>query len=496
MTRVKKIINHILHDGLLKYKYKHSKIRPIDQRPGEAKGAIFAYRSKEKMIASRGLVLTSEEALQENQNNFTHWTPNVFRYGTYADKARQFTKGHSENNLRQINTFFVDFDLQPKGKKITTSDILLASVDLGFMPTMILKTTRGYQAYFVLEKPAYVTVKTNFKVIKAAKMISQNLREYFAKSLPVDLTCNHFGIARIPRSDNIAFFEPSYSYSFAKWQNWSYKRSNDKAEKPQLIIVKGMKGKRQVDEPWFDLLLHETRFKGEKGLIGRNNATFTLALACYSSGLSFSTCEYNLYEFNQRLNQPLTDQEVTKAIKSAYSGDYQAAKRDYVEHLCKEWVSDSLTSKDLFNRQGWSKFKKRRSERQRVHLSEWKDDLLAYISQKIATDKPYLVTTKKAIREAIGIPERSLDKLLHVLKDKQQLFFKVRSGRNGGIQIATLQSLLLALIKRKKEEQQNYIAKLIAEFGANQQELETRLLSFVEKPIRGEQIDLLRRDTG
>lgn len=52
------------------------------------------------MIGGRGVVLTSEEAIHENKDTFTHWTPNVYRYGTYADENRSYTKGHSENNLR------------------------------------------------------------------------------------------------------------------------------------------------------------------------------------------------------------------------------------------------------------------------------------------------------------------------------------------------------------------------------------------------------------
>ena len=31
------------------------------------------------MIGGRGVVLTSEEAIHENQDTFTHWTPNVYR---------------------------------------------------------------------------------------------------------------------------------------------------------------------------------------------------------------------------------------------------------------------------------------------------------------------------------------------------------------------------------------------------------------------------------
>lgn len=60
------------------------------------------------------------------------------------------------------------------------------------------------------------------------------------------------------------------------------------------------------------------------------------------------------------------------------------------------------------------------------------------------------MTTKKEIREALGIPERTLDKLLKVLKANQEIFFKIKPGRNGGIQLASVKSLLLSIIKVKK----------------------------------------------
>lgn len=147
------VVETVLHDGLLKYKFKNSKIRSITTKPGKSKGAIFAYRSKKSMIGGRGVVLTSEEAIHENQDTFTHWTPNVYRYGTYADENRSYTKGHSENNLRQINTFFIDFDIHTAKETISASDILTTAIDLGFMPTLIIKSDKGYQAYFVLETP-------------------------------------------------------------------------------------------------------------------------------------------------------------------------------------------------------------------------------------------------------------------------------------------------------------------------------------------------------
>jgi hypothetical protein len=99
--------------------------------------------------------------------------------------------------LRQINTFFVDIDLPANSEKFNHGEIVLAAYDrLGFMPTMILDTPNGYQAFFVLKSPAYVTKKTNYKVIdRVAKKISKNIRKELAKDLPgIDVNCNHFGI--------------------------------------------------------------------------------------------------------------------------------------------------------------------------------------------------------------------------------------------------------------------------------------------------------------
>ena len=305
------VVETVLHDGLLKYKFKNSKIRSITTKPGKSKGAIFAYRSKKSMIGGRGVVLTSEEAIHENQDTFTHWTPNVYRYGTYADENRSYTKGHSENNLRQIKT-----------------------------------------------------------------------------------------------------------------------------------------------------------------------------------------CEYNMFEFNNRLDQPLEEKEVIKLVRSAYSENYQGANREYITILCKAWVSSDLTSKDLFVRQGWFKFKKKRSERQRVHLSEWKEDLMAYISEKSDVYKPYLVTTKKEIREALGIPERTLDKLLKVLKANQEIFFKIKPGRNGGIQLASVKSLLLSIIKVKKEEKESYIKALSEFFDLEHTFIQETLNKLAERPKTDTQLDLFSYDTG
>ena len=260
------------------------------------------------MVKARGVVLTSMEAVFENQDSFTHWTPNVYRYGSYSDEKRQIMRGHAEENLRQINTFYIDFDITSSAEEMTSGDILTAAIDLGFMPTLILKSDKGFQAYFVLEEPAYVTAYSQFRVVKMAKAISQNLRNYFAQTLPVDMTCNHFGIVRMPRTDNIEFFHEEYTYSLQGWLDWSMKQSNlpFPRKKPNLTVIAGIEGMKQIDEPWYQMLLNESNIKGAKTLMGRNSVLFTLSLANYSSGVSQGDCEVILNEFNLRLtNQSL-----------------------------------------------------------------------------------------------------------------------------------------------------------------------------------------------
>lgn len=473
----------ILKDGLRSYKFRNSHLKPVSSAEEGKRGAIFAYRSKAHMIKARGLVLTSMEAIEENQDSFTHWTPNVYRFGSYSDSRQQITRGHAEENLRQINTFVIDFDLS-SDDVMTSGDILTAALDLGFMPTLILKSDKGYQAYFVLSEPAYVTAHSQFKVVKVAKAISQNLRNYFGQTLPVDMTCNHFGICRIPRTDNIEFFDEEYTYSFQEWLNWSMKQSDlpFPSKKPNLTVISGTEGAKQIDEPWYKMLMNESNIKGTKDLMGRNSVLFTLALANFSSGVSQGDCEVVLNEFSLRLDEPVTTSELLKIIASAYSGKYEAASRDYIMLLCRAWVNKDLKAADLFTKQRWYKFKKKRADRKNSHLYEWKADVMAYLEDFYQSEDPFIQTTKKALREALGIPERSLDRVLKALKADQKIFFTIKSGRGGGIRIASVKAIFLSLLQVKKERQEAYVGYIAAFFEES--------LSVTRRVIEGVKNDL------
>lgn len=487
----------ILKDGLRNYKFRNSHLKPVSSVEEGKRGAIFTYRSKAHMIKARGLVLTSMEAIKENQDGFTHWTPNVYRFGSYSDSRRQITRGHAEENLRQINTFVIDFDLS-SDDVMTSGDILTAALDLGFMPTLILKSDKGYQAYFVLSEPAYVTTHSQFKVVKVAKAISQNLRNYFGQTLPVDMTCNHFGICRIPRTDNIEFFGEEYTYSFQEWLNWSMKQSDlpFPSKKPNLTVISGTEGAKQTDEPWYKMLMNESNIKGTKDLMGRNSVLFTLALANFSSGVSQGDCEVVLNEFSLRLDEPVTTGELLKIIASAYSGKYEAASRDYIMLLCRAWVNKDLKSADLFTKQRWYKFKKKRADRKNSHLYEWKADVMAYLEDFYQSEDPFIQTTKKALREALSIPERSLDRVLKSLKADQKIFFTIKSGRGGGIRIASVKAIFLSLLQVKKDRQEAYVG-YIAAFFKESLSLTRRVIEGVKNDLKQvSQLSLFELDIG
>ncbi|HFR3573849.1 TPA: primase C-terminal domain-containing protein [Streptococcus suis] len=492
------IYSLILRDGLRQTKYRNSHLRPVPSAEEGKRGAIFAYRSKENMVKARGVVLTSMEAILENQDSFTHWTPNAYRFGAYSDANRRVTRGHSEDNLRQINTFYIDFDITSSAEEMTTGDILTTAIDLGFMPTLILKSDKGFQAYFVLEEPAYVTAHSQFRVVKVAKAISQNLRNYFSQTLPVDMTCNHFGIARMPRTDNVEFYHADYTYSFQEWLDWSMKQSDlpFPGKKPNLTVISGSDGVKQIDEPWYGLLTRESNIKGARDVMGRNNVLFTLALANFSSGVSQGDCEVTLNDFNLQLDEPLSTGELLKLVASAYSGKYEAASRDYITLLCRAWVNKELRPSDLFIKQGWYKFKKKRADRKHSHLHEWKADVMNYLEGFYQSEDPFIQTTKKAIREELDIPERSLDKVLKALKAEQKIFFTVKFGRGGGIRLASVKAIVLSIIRVNKERQEAYFANIAAFFDESV-EFTKRVIEGVKNGLKqARQLSLFEADIG
>ena len=106
------VVETVLHDGLLKYKFKNSKIRSITTKPGKSKGAIFAYRSKKRHD------WRTWRCSDFQKKRFTKIKIHLrIGHQTFIVMVRMQTKTvHTlkdilKTNLRQINTFFIDFDI-------------------------------------------------------------------------------------------------------------------------------------------------------------------------------------------------------------------------------------------------------------------------------------------------------------------------------------------------------------------------------------------------
>lgn len=457
--KLNELLKVILHgdQGLRIFKYKNSNLKTVGNKES-IKGSVFGFRSKDNMQDSRGVVFTSIEALLDSKDEFTHWTPNIYRYGTYVDKYKTIVKGHSEENLRQINTFVVDID----SKEINYGDILFAAHDMGHMPTVILNTPNGFQVYFVLSEPVFVTAKSNFKAVEVAKKISKTIRTKLAAEFRVDLGCNHLGIFRMPRKDNILYADLTNCYSFSEWINWSMIEEDEADTRPALNLLVKPTASRQIDEPWFDLLLHNSKIRGTKGVLGRNNAVLTLALAFFSSGKSLENCEYNLFQFNDQLTTPLEEKEVKNIIASAYSGKYKGASKEYIRYLVHTYVDPALGDTEMFgNRQGRYKVAKPRCQRVRSHYSERKEDLIAYLKEHTSIDKPYFVTTIQEIENDAKIPRTMFYKIRKELKrngSNEIIFNSKRLGPHSRIIVALGTVVGLALLESKRRSQEQYLA--------------------------------------
>ncbi len=495
MTKLAKIYSLIVGSGLRDFKYRNSHLKPVGYSE-KSKGSIFGFREKELLKVGRGVIMTSLESLVESGHEFTHWTPNVYRYGKKLSAG--IVEGYSEDNLRQINTFVIDID----DKKVDWTEILLKGLDSGFMPTMILETVKGYQVYFALSKPAFINKHTDFKVIKVAKRISSNLRKYYADRFNVDLGCNDFGIFRIPGKDNVLYFDASNCYSFNEWLQWSYKREDALIgeKKPVMHLVKSENTRRQIDEPWFDLLLNKGNIHGQKGILGRNNAILTLALAFFSSGKTKENCEYNLEQFNDRLEAPLKSSEVQRIINSAYSEKYKAAQRGYIVELLQTWVDPKLQEQDLFlRRNGWYKFAKPRAKRKNSHFSELENDLLVYLRKKCTVDKPYLTCTAKELTAEIGMSLSSFKVVKKRLGAKNKIKFSSTKGRNGRTTLVLIEIFVVGVMSKKKALKSAYINSVAELINTTTTQLKRVVATFTKNDpslnISFNQLELLEVNT-
>src|SRR5699024_557427 len=131
----------------------------------------------------------SYETLSEQYHDLSHWTPNVFRGGTYYDFSNRVIKGHEKNNLKQINVIGFDMDT----KDVDLYVLFMAWAELGLpWPNVILETPRGYQGFFILETPFFIHKQGTYKSLRVAERIVFNVLEALSDYAPIATNCNPF----------------------------------------------------------------------------------------------------------------------------------------------------------------------------------------------------------------------------------------------------------------------------------------------------------------
>lgn len=468
-------INLVLHSGLKEFKPRNSRVLSINTtlHNKDKTGSIAVFRSKDAMSNACGFVITSKEALRENGNQLTHWTPNIYSYLGY-DEKRKHIKGHIETNLNQINTFVVDIDFKNAVERDHNLENLKSSIVLGdrILPTLILKTDKGYQVYYILDKPAFLAKHKNgtIPVLTAARKIAENIKRNIQdKLIATDVGCNNFGIFRIPREDNIMFFEPDLTSSFATLLTWSQEYSKqvnaDRKLKLKVVSSQGSQGvyRKQCDQAWFKIMLGKRKIMPGQGL-GRHNTILTLALACYSSGKTEDETFDLLDEFNSSLEAPLELRDMQRCVRDAFSGNYKGAAKIYIDELIDTWAT--YAEKRIVKQESqvkWYKYAKSRSERIYSHKNEWLQDIIDLIN-RIGIDKDSVEISTRRIREELNISAASLNRVLKQAVKSNKLVIKKGRG-NKPSKLATLSMALKALFDKNQQLKDQWISYLKQHLG-------------------------------
>lgn len=449
------------HESLDHFKRKGSNapIKRVESHKQELKknpyknGVVFVSPSKEALTKGKGYIISSYETLREKYRHLSHWTPNTFRGGSYYDFKRRIIKGHSRDNLKQINVIAFDIDT----KNVDLYGLYLGCEALGLpKPNLLLETPRGYQCFFVLSSPFYISSQQDYKSLRIAERISENIRKALSEFAPVDQNCVPFGFYRIPTEDNILDFHasPADTQSLISWSKQYEKQERralfslvpESSDTPQLLYR----------SEWYQALIQASGIKRGFHGASRNNAIMTLALANYASERSYEEAYDELDQFNSFLESPLSRTEFERTLKSAYSGKYKGVKRSYVEGLLELWT-DGRTS--FHGREGWYKFKKERKDRERSHYTEWEEDIIDHLKSATIPETPFLKGSLVNLAQQFNMPVSSLKEVLK--RSKQLIKHSVGRGRAAVTTLTSKSILLQSIITLRKKGTQPWIPEEI-----------------------------------
>lgn len=479
---VESIMQIMTHDDLYLYKRKNSnaafnKVVKYDQQTKHVKkGIVFVSSTKEDLTQGKGYIISSYETLEEKIGQLSHWTPNTYRGGTYYDFKNRIIKGHTRDNLKQINVIGFDID---------TKDIDLYGLLVGCdqeklpRPNLILSTPKGYQGFFILETPFYIHKNKDYKALRVAERLSKNILNVLSKHVPIDLNCSPFGFFRMPDEQNVVLFDDELVHT-ASLIEWS-KTYEKQERKNNFHVIYGGKDSdvtHYTSSGWYRALIQAKNINKGHYASSRNNALLTLALANYADGVEFKEAYDVLDQFNSYLDSPLSKREFERTINSAYSGRYKGVQRDYVESLLENWT-DGTTS--FHGKEGWYKFAKPREDRERSHYWEWKEDILSFLNEYTTTAEPFFESTLRDFAQRINIP---LSTLKIVLKKSDELVIKTIGKGRGAKTLFAKKTVVINHLIEEKNNSKKHAQMLLFELLKYDKKLNRTTPTLTQKEVK------------
>lgn len=333
----------------------------------------------------------SYQTLFYQADSQVYYTPN-----TFSHRERR-----AQDTLRWLNAFVLDVDTKNGHNEGLILPDLLDRIDAAGLPhpSLVVRTpSGGYHVYFILNEPR--------KAYSNAVQRYQTLQRSMAEAIGSDLhAIGAERLFRIPNQQNIVF-ESDSRPSFGDLNDWY--AMNVPKEREYTRSSRVYLGKQGLlQHPAFVRLLDGV----EAG--SRDCTAYTLALAYKVEGYAAADAEAELYAWNRRLTQPLSDQEIRKKIKSAY--------REGAKKGPKASIVTNLSGVTFYYGRMWEPAKPREI-RKNSHFEEWAADIIESLR---AIPGHEIADSQRRLAAYWGMSLSSFQKVVELLLDSKRVSVEV-----------------------------------------------------------------------
>ncbi|MGX5183790.1 hypothetical protein ACWKT5_13500 [Streptomyces avermitilis] len=355
--------------------------------------------NKERM-KSMATQATLFAVLSDPTIDTTYYTPN----GYYRRDLRL------TESLRWLNAFVFDFDTYGDSIQDVFERFDRASIP---RPTAVIQTpSGGYHAVIFFTVPVRATPR--------AIRLYTAIMWHMAVDLEADTAAVGANrIFRTPTQENLIYFDSANRYDFDVFKSW--RDLNHPYDRDAAGFVNIHTGDL-MSHPALQYLVHAPCQEGR-----REQTALTLALAMKASDWSQSQAETALRDWfiscckkgAQAGKKPFTESDAVYKVGYVY--------RKPSLHAPKAEIIRELTGLPFYyqTRNAWEAAKPR-CERERVHLSEWKEDLI-----RLLDAEKELSGTQKELAARLNCPLASFKAVLSQLQAAGTVIVETRKGRGG-----------------------------------------------------------------